>query len=454
MNWTWLHRLGSPAIFYRLAGRLQGPCLALAGLLLAVGLGWGLFLAPPDYQQGDSFRIIYVHVPAAFLAQSCYLLLAVAGAIGLVWRLKLADVALRAAAPIGAWMTVIALATGSLWGIPTWGTWWIWDARLTSMLVLLFLYLGVIALGQAIDHRESAARPAPSWRWWARSICRSSSIRWSGGAPCTSRPPSAWWSVPDAGGHVAAAAGDGAGVLPVLGRRAAAAHASGSAQARMAQSLGTPGTGRGGRVSGVEWAQALGMGRHGLYVWPAFGLTLIVLGACCCTAGRRVASCSGSCAALATGAAAMNPVRRRRLLWILLLLLGVGGAAALALSALQQNIKPLLYPEPDRPRRGAARYPHPRRRHGGEGQPGARRGLPGGEFRHHRFPAGGVGELCRHPAGSVPRGQAWWPGSTRRPGAPGADQILAKHDEKYMPPEVSQALRQAGRPLDGARPAP
>ena len=158
MNWTWLHRLGSPAIFYRLAGRLQGSCLALAGLLLAVGLVWGLFLAPPDYQQGDSFRIIYVHVPAAFLAQSCYLLLAVAGAIGLVWRLKLADVALRAAAPIGAWMTVIALATGSLWGIPTWGTWWIWDARLTSMLVLLFLYLGVIALGQAIDHRESAAR--------------------------------------------------------------------------------------------------------------------------------------------------------------------------------------------------------------------------------------------------------------------------------------------------------
>ncbi|WP_312381180.1 heme ABC transporter permease [Pseudomonas oryzihabitans] len=158
MNWTWLHRLGSPAIFYRLAGRLQVPCLVLAGLLLAVGLAWGLFLAPPDYQQGDSFRIIYVHVPAAFLAQSCYLLLAIAGAIGLVWRLKLADVALRAAAPIGAWMTVIALATGSLWGIPTWGTWWIWDARLTSMLVLLFLYLGVIALGQAIDHRESAAR--------------------------------------------------------------------------------------------------------------------------------------------------------------------------------------------------------------------------------------------------------------------------------------------------------
>lgn len=158
MNWTWLHRLGSPAIAYRLAGRLQGPCLTLSGLLLAVGLVWGLFLAPPDYQQGDSFRILYVHVPAAFLAQSCYLLLAIAGVVGLVWRLKLADVVLRAAAPLGAWMTVIALATGSLWGIPTWGTWWIWDARLTSMLVLLFLYLGIIALGQAIAQRDSAAR--------------------------------------------------------------------------------------------------------------------------------------------------------------------------------------------------------------------------------------------------------------------------------------------------------
>ena len=126
--------------------------------MLVVGLIWGLAFAPPDYQQGNSFRIIYIHVPAAILAQSCYLMLAVAGAVGLIWKMKLADVALQQAAPIGAWMTVIALITGAVWGKPTWGTYWVWDARLTSMLVLLFLYFGVIALGQAISNRESAAK--------------------------------------------------------------------------------------------------------------------------------------------------------------------------------------------------------------------------------------------------------------------------------------------------------
>lgn len=132
--------------------------MAASAILLAVGLAWGLVFAPPDYQQGDSFRIIYIHVPAALLAQSIYVMLAVAGITGLVWKLKLADVALRQAAPVGAWMTVIALITGAVWGKPTWGAYWVWDARLTSMLILLFLYLGVIALGQAITNRDSAAR--------------------------------------------------------------------------------------------------------------------------------------------------------------------------------------------------------------------------------------------------------------------------------------------------------
>lgn len=129
-----------------------------AALLLLVGTVWGLAFAPPDYQQGNSFRIIYIHVPAAFLAQSIYVMLAVAGVVGLVWKMKLADVALQQAAPIGAWMTAIALITGAIWGKPTWGTYWIWDARLTSMLILLFLYFGVIALGQAISNRDSAAK--------------------------------------------------------------------------------------------------------------------------------------------------------------------------------------------------------------------------------------------------------------------------------------------------------
>ena len=135
------------------------PWLSIAAvLLIAAGLIWGLAFEPPDYQQGNSFRIIYIHVPAAFLAQSIYVTLAIAGLVGLVWKMKLADVALQQAAPIGAWMTAIALLTGAILGKPTLGTYWVWDARLTSMLILLFLYFGVIALGNAISNRDSAAK--------------------------------------------------------------------------------------------------------------------------------------------------------------------------------------------------------------------------------------------------------------------------------------------------------
>ena len=158
MNWTWFHKLGSPKWFYEISGRWLPWLSVAAALLLAVGTVWGLAFAPPDYQQGNSFRIIYIHVPAAILAQSCYIMLAVAGAVGLVWKMKLADVALQCAAPIGAWMTFVALVTGAVWGKPTWGAWWVWDARLTAMLILLFLYFGVIALGQSIGNRDSAAK--------------------------------------------------------------------------------------------------------------------------------------------------------------------------------------------------------------------------------------------------------------------------------------------------------
>lgn len=158
MNWTWFHKLGSPKWFYQISSRWL-PWLAVAAvLLISTGLIWGLAFAPADYQQGNSFRIIYIHVPAAMLAQSCYIMLAVAGVVGLVWKMKLADVALQCAAPIGAWMTFIALLTGAIWGKPTWGTWWVWDARLTSMLILLFLYFGIIALGQSISNRDSSAK--------------------------------------------------------------------------------------------------------------------------------------------------------------------------------------------------------------------------------------------------------------------------------------------------------
>ncbi|WP_313038419.1 heme ABC transporter permease [Stutzerimonas nitrititolerans] len=158
MNWRWFHKLGSPKWFYEISTRWM-PWLAWAAvLLIGVGVVWGLAFAPQDYQQGNSFRIIYIHVPAAFLAQSIYVMLAVAGVVGLVWKMKLADVALQQAAPIGAWMTFIALLTGAVWGKPTWGAWWVWDARLTSMLILLFLYFGIIALGQAITNRDSSAK--------------------------------------------------------------------------------------------------------------------------------------------------------------------------------------------------------------------------------------------------------------------------------------------------------
>ncbi len=158
--WRWFHRMGSPRWFYGISGRWL-PWFAWSSLLLlATGLAWGLAFAPADYQQGNSFRIIYVHVPAAFLAQSVYVMMAVAGAVGLVWRIRLADMFAGACAPIGASFTLLALASGAIWGKPTWGTWWVWDARLTSMLVLLFLYLGVVALRSAIEDPVAAARSA------------------------------------------------------------------------------------------------------------------------------------------------------------------------------------------------------------------------------------------------------------------------------------------------------
>lgn len=162
MNWTWFHRLGSPPSFFRLAERLGPWLMATALLLIAGGCAAGLFYAPKDYQQGDAFRIIYVHVPTAAISLSIYVAMALAGAVALIWRMKLAEVAVVAAAPIGASFTVVALATGMLWGKPMWGAYWVWDARLTSELVLLFLYLGVIALNSAFTDARAAAR-ACAW---------------------------------------------------------------------------------------------------------------------------------------------------------------------------------------------------------------------------------------------------------------------------------------------------
>jgi heme exporter protein C len=156
----WLHKLGSPPTFYRFAGTLQPWAMTLALLLGAIALYGGLVLAPADYQQGDAYRIIFIHVPSAWMSMFIYAVMGVASFIALVWRIKLAEVVAMQSAPIGAAFTFITLVTGSLWGKPMWGTWWTWDARLTSELVLLFLYLGVIGLYHAFEDRRQGARAA------------------------------------------------------------------------------------------------------------------------------------------------------------------------------------------------------------------------------------------------------------------------------------------------------
>lgn len=158
MNWTFFHKLGSPKWFFDISGKLLPWFSVFACLLLIAGTVWGLAFAPKDYQQGDSFRIIYLHVPSAILAQSCYIMMAVSAIVSLVWKMKLADVFITSAAPIGALFTFLALFTGAVWGKPTWGTWWVWDARLTAMLVLLFLYFGVISLQTAIEDIQLSSK--------------------------------------------------------------------------------------------------------------------------------------------------------------------------------------------------------------------------------------------------------------------------------------------------------
>ena len=150
-------RYTAPANFYDLAGHLIPWFAALTVILFAVGLYLGLVVAPSDYQQGDSYRIIYIHVPTAWMSMFLYVLMAIYAGIGLVWRIKMAEVMAKAIAPTGAMFTFLALWTGALWGRPTWGVYWVWDARLTSELILLFLYLGYMALHAAIEDRQRAA---------------------------------------------------------------------------------------------------------------------------------------------------------------------------------------------------------------------------------------------------------------------------------------------------------
>lgn len=145
---------------YRVAGWLSPWFGSICLIALVTGLYLGLYVAPADYEQGDSYRIIFIHVPAAWMSMFVYVVMAISSAIFLIWRLKIADVVAVASAPIGAAFTAVALLTGSFWGKPMWGTWWIWDARLTSELILLFLYLGYMALRGAMETPQGAARAA------------------------------------------------------------------------------------------------------------------------------------------------------------------------------------------------------------------------------------------------------------------------------------------------------
>ena len=158
MDWTWFHKFGSPPHVYRIAGRLTPWFAWPAGVLIVSALYAGLVLAPPDYQQGDGFRIIYVHAPSAWLSVMIYGVMASAAAVGLIWRMKVAHAVAASCAGIGAWFTAVSLATGMLWGKPMWGTYWVWDPRQTAQLILFLLYLGYMGLRSGIDDLGRADR--------------------------------------------------------------------------------------------------------------------------------------------------------------------------------------------------------------------------------------------------------------------------------------------------------
>jgi heme exporter protein C len=158
MAWIWLHRFGSPPHFYRLAGKLTPWFAWPAGVLIGVSFIWGLAFTPPEALQSDAYRILYVHVPSAWLSIIAYTAMAVAAGVGLIWRIRVAHAVAVAIAQTGAVFTALTLAAGMLWGEPTWGTWWVWDPRLVFELLLLFLFLGYSALRGAIDDQDRADR--------------------------------------------------------------------------------------------------------------------------------------------------------------------------------------------------------------------------------------------------------------------------------------------------------
>ena len=150
--------MGSPPLFFKWSSKILPWLFFVSIVIFAAGLVWGLFYSPTDYKQGDVYRIIYIHVPSAILGQSIFMFMAICGFITMVWRVKISGMLLKSAAPIGASFTLLALITGSIWGKPTWGTWWVWDARITSTLILFFIYTAIIGLHSSIDNKTKADR--------------------------------------------------------------------------------------------------------------------------------------------------------------------------------------------------------------------------------------------------------------------------------------------------------
>ncbi|HLR18107.1 MAG TPA: heme ABC transporter permease CcmC [Alcanivoracaceae bacterium] len=202
----WYHQLGSPQHFFRISGWWLPWLTLIAAVLLSVGVVWGLAFAPAHYEQGNSYRIIYLHVPAASGALMGYMAMGVCGAVALIWRLKMAEIMIKAIAPFGAVLAAISLISGAVWGKPTWGTYWVWDARLTSMLILFFLYLGVMAIQNAMDDPRQAGRAASllsvvgvinviivrySVDWW-HSLHQGSSMSMFGAARSEIDPSMLW----------------------------------------------------------------------------------------------------------------------------------------------------------------------------------------------------------------------------------------------------------------------
>jgi heme exporter protein C len=160
MKFTWLYKLGSPIGFYQYT-RSWSPYLYVAAFgLLLVGTIWGLGFAPVDSKQGNSYRILYIHAPVAHIAEVAYVLMAVMAGVGLIWKTKLSFMLMKVSAPLGAAFALVALISGAIWGKPTWGAWWVWDARITSMLILFFLFIGVYALLEAYDKEDIGNKAA------------------------------------------------------------------------------------------------------------------------------------------------------------------------------------------------------------------------------------------------------------------------------------------------------